>query len=296
MTTDQDQAFGDSARRFLFEDADVRGQTVHLDAAYREILSIHEYAPGVSRLLGEFLAASVLLATNLKFEGKLVLQARSGGEVPLLMAECDDQLHIRGIARGAEQATSRDNAMLLRDGQLAITIDPTNGQRYQGVVPLADGSLSHSLDAYFEQSEQLGTRIWLAADGNGAGGLLLQQLPPQVTGDEAARQAQWEHYSSLAATISDQELVGLDPQALLFRLYHDEKVRLFKRDPVAFSCSCSEQRSRNALSALAPAELEEILSESGVISVDCEFCNQQFRFAREDLGELLGADESKTLH
>lgn len=286
----------DCARRFLFEEADVRGETVHLDAAYRDILAIHQYAPGVSRLLGEFLAAAVLLASNLKFEGKLTLQARSGGEVPLLMAECDDQLRIRGIARGAEHATATDNEQLLRDGQLAITIDPIRGQRYQGVVVLEDGALAASLDAYFEQSEQLRTRIWLAADGARAAGLLLQQLPAQLTRETDARLEQWDRFSSLAATVDERELVELDAQALLYRLYHDEKVRLFDPAGVEFHCSCSEERSRNALSALQPAEIEDILQESGVVTVDCEFCNQQYRFGREDLGALLGGGGSKTLH
>ena len=163
---------GDRSQRFLFELADTRGEVAHLDDAYREILAIHQYADGVARLLGEFLAASVLLSSNLKFEGKLVLQARSDGQIPLLMAECTDTLQVRGIARGAEQATSDNFDLLLHDGQLAITIDPTNGQRYQGIVPLQYGSLARSLDNYFQQSEQLSTRIWLAADGQRASGLL----------------------------------------------------------------------------------------------------------------------------
>ena len=171
---------GDRSLRFLFEQADIRGETVHLDDAYRDILAIHQYAPGVSRLLGEFLAASVLLSTTLKFEGKLILQARSEGEIPLLMVESNSALEIRAIARGAEQATSERFDRLLANGQLAITIDPEQGQRYQGIVPLVEDSLANSLDAYFRHSEQLGTRLWLAADGQRAAGLLLQQLPAEL--------------------------------------------------------------------------------------------------------------------
>ena len=158
---------GDTSLRCLFEDADIRGETVHLDEAYREILSIHEYAPGVNRLLGEFLAAAVLLSTNLKYEGKLILQVRSEGQIPLLMVECDHKLQVRAIARGAQEATSDNNAQLLTNGQLAITIDPSNGQRYQGIVPLVEDSLAHSLDAYFEQSEQLKSRLWLGHEEQG---------------------------------------------------------------------------------------------------------------------------------
>jgi molecular chaperone Hsp33 len=287
---------GDTSLRCLFEDADIRGETVHLDEAYREILSIHEYAPGVNRLLGEFLAAAVLLSTNLKYEGKLILQVRSEGQIPLLMVECDHKLQVRAIARGAQEATSDNNAQLLTNGQLTITIDPSNGQRYQGIVPLVEDSLAHSLDAYFEQSEQLKSRLWLAADGERAAGLLLQQLPPQVTQDDTERLQQWEHACSLAATVRDEELLQLSAEALLYRLYHEDAVRVFQPAPVTFRCSCSRERTRNALASLNPEEVEELLEELGSITMDCEFCNQQYRFTREDLGDVLQGDESRTLH
>ena len=287
---------GDTSLRCLFEDADIRGETVHLDAAYREILSIHEYAPGVNRLLGEFLAAAVLLSTNLKYQGRLILQVRSEGQIPLLMVECDHLLQVRAIARGAQEATSDNNAQLLTNGQLAITIDPSSGQRYQGIVPLVEDSLAHSLDAYFEQSEQLKSRLWLAADGDRAAGLLLQQLPSQVTPDDTERLQQWEHACSLAATVRDEELLQLRAEELLYRLYHEDAVRVFQPAPVSFRCSCSRERTRNALASLDPGEVEELLEELGSITMDCEFCNQQYRFTREDLGDILPGDESRTLH
>jgi molecular chaperone Hsp33 len=289
-------ALDDHSLRFLFEDADIRGQTVCLDGAYRDIVAIHQYAPGVSRLLGEFLAAAVLLSTTLKFQGKLILQVRSQGQVPLLMVECNSSLEVRGIARGAEQATSSRFEQLLGSGQLAITIDPTNGQRYQGIVPLTGSSLAHSLDAYFEQSEQLKTRFWLAADEHRARGLLLQQLPSKITADSGESEHQWEHACSLAATIQAQELLELAPQELLYRLYHQDPVRLFSPSPVVFHCSCSRERTRHALSALDPAELEDLLEELGSITMDCEFCNQQYRFDRDDLADVLGGEQTQTLH
>jgi len=286
----------DQSRRFLFEDADIRGESVHLDASYRQVLAIHQYAPGVARLLGEFLAAAVLLSTNLKFQGKLVLQARSDGQIPLLMVECDHQLHVRGIARGVERVTSNSNAALLRNGQLAITVDPLRGHRYQGIVALQPGSLAHNLDAYFGQSEQLGSRIWLAAEGGRAAGLMLQQLPPQVTDDEELRTNQWEKISCLAATVSGSELLELESESLLRRLYCGERVRLFDATGVRFSCSCSRERTLNALASLDPAELEELLQEMGCITMDCEFCNEQYRFGRRDLADILGGKAAETLH
>ena len=289
-------ASGDKSQRFLFENADIRGETVHLDAAYRDILAIHQYAPGVNRLLGEFLAAAVLLSTTLKFEGKLILQVRSEGQIPLLMVECDETLQVRAIARGAEQATADSNDQLLTNGQLAITIDPTRGQRYQGIVPLVQDSLAHSLDAYFEQSEQLKTRFWLAANGQRAAGMLLQQLPAQVSEEETLRLQQWDHACNLATTVQPAELLDLDAEQLLHRLYHQEPVRLFEPSTVNFLCSCSRQRTRNALASLNPAEVEELLEDMGSITMDCEFCNQQYRFLRADLSDILGNEESRTLH
>jgi molecular chaperone Hsp33 len=289
-------ASGDQSQRFLFDDADIRGESVQLDVAYREILAIHQYAFGVSRLLGEFLSAAVLLSSNLKFEGKLVLQVRSEGQIPLLMVECNHQLQVRGIARGAEHATSSSNDQLLCNGQLAITVDPTDGQRYQGIVPLQQGSLAQSLDAYFEQSEQLKTRIWLAADGQRAGGLLLQQLPVQIADDNTLRLQQWERACSLAATVREAELLELHANKLLYRLYHQDPVRLFEPSPVKFHCTCSRERTRNALATLHPTELEELLTELGCITMDCEFCNQQYSFTRNDLQDVLKGSRDKTLH
>ncbi|MDX1735214.1 MAG: Hsp33 family molecular chaperone HslO [Halioglobus sp.] len=286
----------DTSRRFLFDDADIRGESVRLQRSYRDILDIHQYAPGVSRLIGEFLAASVLLSTTLKFEGRLILQVRSEGQVPLLMAECDHNLQVRSIARGAQTATALDNELLLTNGQLAITIDPLEGKRYQGIVPLHEDSLAHSLDAYFEHSEQLGTRIWLAADGEAAGGLLLQQLPAQIVPEQELREQQWEHARTLAATVTAQELLTLDAPALLLRLYREDPVRLFESRQVTFCCSCSRERTRSALASLGRAEVEELLQDLGVITMDCEFCNQQYRFDSGDLEDLLQAPQSKTLH
>ncbi len=286
----------DYSQRFLFEEADIRGEKVLLDDAYGDILAIHQYAPGVARLMGEFLAAAVLLSNNLKFEGRLTLQARSDGQLPLLMAESNHQLHIRGIARGSEQATASSNEELLSNGQLAITVEPLKGQRYQGIVALQEGSVAHNLDAYFRQSEQLGSRIWLAADGQRAGGMLLQQLPSQRVPEPGQRINQWEHVLTLTDTLRDEEILTLDSTTLLGRLYREDPVRLFDAHEVRFQCSCSRERTYSALSTLNPAELNEMLQEMGRITMDCEFCNTQYHFERADLTSVLGLDETKTLH
>jgi len=286
----------DRSLRFVFENTDIRGETVHLNDTLQEILGIHQYAPGVSRLLGEFLAAAVLLSSTLKFDGKLILQVRSEGEIPLLMVECTSQRQVRAIARGAEQATSDNFQKLLGNGQLAITIDPDKGERYQGIVPLVGDSLAHCLDSYFEQSEQLQTRVWLAADESHAAGFLLQQLPVQLTPEPEERQELWERYSTLAATLQAPELLELNAEQVLHRLYHEDDLRIFQPTDVEFRCSCSRERTYNALASLNSQDIQEILEEQEVVTMDCEFCNQQYIFTSKDLQPLLPGEQTRTLH
>jgi molecular chaperone Hsp33 len=277
---------GDASHRFIFDDADIRGEIVQLKTTLREILAVHQYATGVSQLLGEFLAAAVLLSGTLKYEGKLILQARSDGEIPLIMVECSNLQQVRAIVRGAEQATSADFGTLLSNGQLAITVEPKNGQRYQSIVPLGSDSLAHSLNAYFEQSEQLATQFWLNSDGENAAGMLLQQLPQHATTEITLRDEQWRHACSLAATTTAEELLTLSPQQLLHRLYHEDPVRIFDPSEVMFRCTCSRERTLGALATIDPAELQNILLEQGKITMDCEFCKQQYQYNKDDISAL----------
>ena len=276
----------DTSHRFIFDDADIRGEIVHLKKTLHEIFSLHQYPPGVSRLLGEFLAAAVLLSSTLKYEGKLILQARSDGQIPLIMVECSNLQQVRAIVRGAEQATSTDFGTLLRNGQLAITIDPKNGQRYQSIVPLGSDSLAHSLSAYFEQSEQLATQFWLTCDGEKAAGMLLQQLPGRENCELSHREEQWQRTCSLAATTSADELLNLSADQLLHRLYHEDPVRMFDPSEIIFRCSCSRERTLGALATIDRAELEDILLEQGKITMDCEFCNEQYHYTKDDISTL----------
>lgn len=286
----------DRSQRFLFDNADIRGETVHLRDSLGQVLDNHQYAPGVGRLLGEFMAAAVLLTTTLKYEGKMILQARSEGQIPLIMAECTSDLNIRAIARGAQEATADTFEALLADGQLVITIDPSKGERYQGIVPLVSNSLAHSLDAYFQMSEQLHTRFWLACDGAQAAGMLLQQLPSQLQPNPQDREHQWQHTCILADTIKDGELLALPAEESLQRLFHEEPIRLFEASTPEFCCSCSRERTFNALSAIGTGEVTSLLEEQGSITMDCEFCNQQYVFQRQDLTALLPSGNSPLTH
>ncbi|WP_414979469.1 Hsp33 family molecular chaperone HslO [Congregibacter sp.] len=286
----------DGKRRFLFEQMDLRGEIVHLDQVITDASAIHSYSPGVSRLIGEFMVAAVLLASTLKFRGSLTVQARSDHEVPLIMAECSSELTVRAIARGTEAATSDSFEALLGGGQLVLCVTPERGKRYQGIVPLTGGSLASSLDGYFSQSEQLQTRLQLSSDGKRAAGLLLQQLPPQLETSAPNREEQWDRVCMLAATLSPEELIELGDATLLHRLYHEEVIRLFDLEPVRFRCSCSQDRTLAALATIGEQEIRDILGEQGAVTMDCEFCNQRYVFREGDLRGLLGPDDGAAIH
>jgi len=283
----------ETSLRFIFEDTDIRGDFVRLDESYREILRVHNYPERVAELLGEFLIASVLLSGTIKYRGRFVLQIRSQGKIPLLMVEATHEKKIRGIARFAEEDTrpdisaDDDFSVLFAKGTLVVTVDPIDGEQYQSVVPLVGNSLEKCLSHYFAQSEQLETLVKLAANGVNAAGFLLQQLPVQQVPDKKSRVAQWDHHLILGQTVKPDELLSLEGQVLLQRLYGEETIRLMKTQDVVFQCSCSAQRTAGALVVLDPAELEGLFDDLGTISMHCEFCQTAYDFSRETLAELV---------
>lgn len=287
----------DYTQRFLFENTDVRGELALLERSYVEVLAKHPYPEPVAQLLGEMLAAAALLCGTLKFDGLLVLQARSSGAIPLLMVECSSAREVRGIARYnaddiAPDATLKD---LMPEGILAITVDPTNGQRYQGIVPLEGQTLAECLSGYFATSEQLPTRFWLNADGRRARGLLLQQLPADKHKDKESRDASWEHLTTLGNTLTAEELLGLPNETVLHRLYHEETVRVFDPQIVEFHCGCSRERSANALVSVGQEDVELLLQEQGgQIEIDCQFCNQRYLFDAADVAQIFTGGGSQT--
>jgi len=290
-------SLSDSSQRFLFDDTDIRGELVSLQDSYAHVLAKHDYPAPVAELLGELLAAAALLVSTLKFDGLLVLQARSSGPVPLLMAECSSDRHLRAIARyEAEQITPHASFQeLMPDGVLAVTVDPARGQRYQGIVPLEGDSLSACLSDYFASSEQLPTRFWLHADGRRARGLLLQQLPAHAQPDPEERAASWQHMTVLADSLTAEEQMGLDNETLLHRLYHQESVRLFDAQSLVFQCSCSRERSAAALISLGEEDARQLIEEQGgEVTIDCQFCNQRYRFDASDVVQLFHGGGSQS--
>jgi len=282
----------DQSQRFIFEDTDIRGEVIHLSSSYQDILANQNYSEPVAKLLGEFLCASALLSSTIKFEGSLTLQARSEGEISLIMAESSSDLSLRAIAKADDITGTSDFQELLSNGQLSITIDPVDGNRYQGIVSLEGNDLAGCIESYFRQSEQLNTRLFLTADDMSCAGMLIQQLPATLKISEEARDIQWEHVTKLADTLTAEELLSLNINDLLFRLYHQDKVRLFEAKQYRFQCSCSRERTMNALTTLSPEELSEIIVAQGAIDINCEFCNARYLFEQADIDHLL----SRTLH
>ncbi|OED43761.1 molecular chaperone Hsp33 [Endozoicomonas sp. (ex Bugula neritina AB1)] len=284
----------DIAQRFLFDNTDIRGELISMEGSFAEAVAAHKYPDSIRQLLGELAVASVLLSTTLKFEGMMSLQARGDGALSLLMVECTDQKTFRALARfDEEQITGSSLNELLGQGTMAITIDPVKGNRYQGIVPLNKDSLVECLEEYFAQSVQLPTKLWLASNGEACAGMLLQSLPASAEVSADAREAFWEHISALAGTIKDEELLELNHETILTRLFHDEDVRLFDEEPVVFSCNCSRQRSAKVISSLDKAEIDSVIEEMGVVAMDCQFCSQQYRFDKEDVAGIFSGEEQK---
>ncbi|MDX1803455.1 MAG: Hsp33 family molecular chaperone HslO [Alcanivorax sp.] len=278
----------DHKQRFLFPDSDIRGELVQLEASVARVIEGHNYPLPVQGLIGEALAAVSLLASTLKFAGRLALQAQGQGPVSLLLAECSHQGELRALARHAEGEDWQhaDIRNLLGEGTMVITITPEQGRQYQGIVPLTGDTLAQCLEAYFQQSEQLPTRLWLAAGNNRAAGLLLQRLPNQVAGSDANAQI-WQHLETLAATLRMEELLDLDDHTILHRLFHDTPPQLPPSQSLRFGCTCSRERTRNALLSLGSNELQQLLDEDGEVTLTCDFCGSHQRFDAVDLAELI---------
>lgn len=292
----------DFTQRFIFDNSDTRGELASLDYSYAEVLAKHAYPEPVQQLLGELMAAAALLVGSLKFDGLMSLQARSEGPVPLLMIECTSDREIRGLARFDAEQIKPDATLadLMPNGVLALTIDPAVGKRYQGIVDLDGDDLSACFTNYFVMSHQVSTRIWLAADGKRARGMLLQQLPAEVIKDDEEREESWQRLNALGETLKVEELLGLDNETILHRLFHEEELRVFADETIEFKCSCSRERSGNALTSLGLEDAQNLVVEhGGNIEIDCQFCNERYLFDAADVAQLFsgaGVDSPSETH
>jgi len=277
----------DSLQRFIFEHAPIRGEMVQLAATWQAVTERHDYPAPLRQVLGELMAAGALLAATLKFEGTMILQLHGSGPVKLIVVECSSGHAMRATAKWDGDIPEGNLRTLLGSGRFAISLVPESGQQsYQGVVDLNADSIAAALEHYMATSEQIATRIWLASDDNRSAGLLLQKLPERESADDDA----WPRAEHLASTVKPEELLGLEPQQLLHRLFHEEDLRVFEPRPVFFRCSCSRDRVVGMLRMLGRDEVRGVIAERGEVEVHCEFCNRRYAFDAVDSEAIFAAD------
>ena len=250
-----------------------------------------EYPENVRRILGEGLAACALLSATIKFKGSLILQIRGDGPLHLLVVQATSEGTMRAIARWQGEVPDHDLKSIFGNGQMAITIEPDEGEAYQGVIALQGEHLNQALEAYFQQSEQLNTRLWLIADADICAGLLLQEMPGDTIDTDA-----WQRTTQLASTVTPSELLQLDADEFLHRLFYAEDVRLFESEPLSFRCNCSRERISSILLSLGSKEAPNILEERGSIEVDCEFCNAHYFFDAVDVEAIFACSTPPKTH
>jgi molecular chaperone Hsp33 len=292
-THDQAGQHEDRLTRFLLPEAGVRGVRVHLDDTWRQIRTRSEYPDGIARLLGEATAAAALFTGHAKVDGRLSVQLRGQGALKTLFAECTAAGTLRGIAQFDEEAPAPEGlADLGPNPVLAITIEnpsprDRDPQRYQGLVPLTGADLRAAFEHYFQQSEQLPTRLLLASDGDRAAGLMLQKLPGDG-GDEDG----WTRATALFETLTEAELLALPGPTLLHRLFHEEAPEVLAGRDLRFGCSCSRERVESMLQSLGRDEAEAAVAD-GAARVRCEFCGQGYSFTPGEI-EALFSDPPQT--
>jgi molecular chaperone Hsp33 len=277
-------------QRFLFEHANIRGEIVSLDSSWRHVLERRKYPDSVSKLLGEVTAATTLLAATIKLDGTLSIQIKGHSGLQLVMAEATGSNSFRSTAKwDQENEKILENTNLLRKGTIAVTITPEKSrQPYQGLVQTQGESIQHSIENYMQQSEQLTTRLWLASNDQKASGMLLQKLPVK----DPIESDDWNRITTLASTITDQELLSLDFEMILNRLFHEETIRVFEESPMQFICSCSEKRTVAMLHSLGEQEVRSILNEQGNVNITCEFCGKNYIYSPPGVDRIFSGKSS----
>lgn len=278
----------DSRYRFVLEKTNVRGVVVNLHDTWLEVLSRADYPPNVRRVLGHAMVAMPLLASTIKFEGKLTLQARGSGPVNLLVVQANASGGQRGLAHWRTEPPESPLSQIFGDATLTIQIESgKRGEVYQGIVEAKGDSLEEALGRYFENSEQLPTRLILHCNDQQAVGMLIQQLPPSADKPAAEDpQEDWNRASIMASTVEAAELMESSTSDLLMKVFSEDEVRLFDPEPLRFDCSCSRKRTAGLIEGLGQQEAEDILAQEGNIEITCEFCNAKQVFDSIDVDAI----------
>jgi len=291
---------GGTIRRFLFEGLDIRGAIVRLDDAWQQMQAGRDYQPTVAQLLGETAAVTALIAGQLKQPGRLTLQLRGNGPIQLLVMDCNEQLQMRGMARSNPVVLPAPVPELLgahQGGQLMMSLDlPTARQPYQSYVPMVGDSIAAIFEHYLEQSEQQPSRLFATAGPKAAVCLFLQKMPEADHHDQDG----WNRITQLATTVKPAELLGLDAEELLTRLFHEDMetrgIRVYDPLPVVYHCPEDWDKVRDTIRSIGRADAETIVAEHGEIVIRDDICNREYRFTPEDVAALFAATEGKALH
>lgn len=269
---------------FVFEDRPIRGALVRLSETWRHVVAQHSYPPKLEQLLGQSIAATVLLANGLKGKPQVSIQLQGDGPVKLLLIQCSSELRVRGLAHWRPHEAHEP---LLGEGRLAVNLD--TGSRhglFQGIVPLTSPELSTCIEGYFAQSEQLATRLVLTSTETSAAGLLIQMLP-----SEPGASADFMNASHLLERVSREELRGLPAESLLPRIFEHFRIRLFEPRAVLHDCRCTPEHLAGIARMLGAAELESILMDRGNVELNCEFCNRTFCYDEDEISAILGGED-----
>lgn len=281
-----------AVQRFLFKELNIRGQHIRLEDSWQSMLKDRHYPQAIVKLLGELTAMSVLMANGMKHEGRITLQVQGTGPITLLVVEVTHDLKIRGVAKTNQTITTESTIdELLGDGQILVTMENTQTQHhFQSYVPREGDSIAESFETFLSQSEQLPSKIWLAADDNNIGGVLIQKMP-ETDGHDADG---WDRIIHLTTTVKDEELTTLPVEELLHRLFHEEVIELFESQEVVYECPQDRERVEAMLKSLGEAEVRKVLEEQGEIVIHNEICNFHMRFNQDDIDALF-AKEADTL-
>jgi molecular chaperone Hsp33 len=276
----------DNLYRFLFQQRNVRGELVYLSDSLQQMLLNHDYPQPVKQLLAELVAATSLLTATLKFEGDIAVQIQGDGPVRFATVNGSNQQQFRAVVRMQAEVSGTSFRELIGEGYLLVTITPQQGERYQGIIPLTGDSLTTTLEAYFAQSEQLPTRMYLYTDLQQqrcrAAAFMLQVLPV----DQQKAKADFDDLVMLSDTLTQREIFDLPAEQLLYRLFHQETVELFPAQQVSFVCGCSRDKCSAAIISLGEAVIQEHIDE-GKLDISCEYCNKTYHFSADDLVALL---------
>ncbi len=288
MNTEKLPSSFDSISRFIFNNLDIKGEVAQTANSFNKLLGDHKYPRCLRKLLGEMQVAIALMTETIKFEGNIMLQLRGDGKLHYAFVNSNDKQETRGIAVWEGEVSDQDtwNNLLGKNPVLTITVIPNNGNQYQGIIDLNHENLNQCIEDYYKQSVQIDTRVWLWCDENTlrSAGIIIQKLP---TKDEEKLKNDFEHISVLIDSMTKAEVLNLESNEILYRMFHQESVNVFEGKKIVWKCSCGKDVFRERLSELPQEELKQLLEEQGGFSVECQSCGRKYEFTKKESLEII---------